>query len=119
MRPRLALTAGDPAGIGPEIAAKAWAAGERFVWIGDPRHLPRGTDWRAVAEGDGPGDAESLGEGLGEGLGVGWVQSSVTDLQVWSWSLNHSQARACTARLRRRASASARLSNSTPPASRT
>ena len=55
-----------------------------------------------LAEGDGPGDAESLGEGLGEGLGVGWVQSSVTDLQVWSWSLNHSQARACTARLRPR-----------------
>jgi 4-hydroxythreonine-4-phosphate dehydrogenase len=50
------LTCGDPAGIGPEIAAKAWAAGERFVWIGDPRHLPAGTDWREVAEGDGAGD---------------------------------------------------------------
>ena len=50
------LTCGDPAGIGPEIAAKAWAAGERFVWIGDPRHLPDGTDWREVAEGEAPGD---------------------------------------------------------------
>lgn len=50
------LTCGDPAGIGPEIAAKAWAAGERFVWIGDPRHLPIGTQWREVAEGDSPGD---------------------------------------------------------------
>lgn len=50
------LTCGDPAGIGPEIAAKAWAAGERFVWIGDPRHLPPGTDWQEVAEGDAPGD---------------------------------------------------------------
>jgi 4-hydroxythreonine-4-phosphate dehydrogenase len=50
------LTCGDPAGIGPEIAAKAWAAGERFVWIGDPRHLPQGTDWREVAEGDPPGE---------------------------------------------------------------
>ena len=50
------LTCGDPSGIGPEIAAKAWAAGERFVWIGDPRHLPSGTAWRAVAEGEGPGD---------------------------------------------------------------
>ncbi|WP_128516739.1 4-hydroxythreonine-4-phosphate dehydrogenase PdxA [Tabrizicola thermarum] len=50
------LTCGDPAGIGPEIAAKAWSAGERFVWIGDPRHLPPGTDWREVAEGDPPGD---------------------------------------------------------------
>lgn len=49
------LTCGDPAGIGPEIAAKAWAAGERFVWIGDPRHLPSGTDWREVAEGEAPG----------------------------------------------------------------
>lgn len=50
------LTCGDPAGIGPEIAARAWAAGERFVWIGDPRHLPAGTDWREVAEGEVPGD---------------------------------------------------------------
>jgi 4-hydroxythreonine-4-phosphate dehydrogenase len=46
------LTCGDPSGIGPEIAAKAWAAGERFVWIGDPRHLPAGTPWREVAEGE-------------------------------------------------------------------
>ncbi len=50
------LTCGDPAGIGPEIAAKAWAAGERFVWVGDPRHLPDGTAWREVADGEGPGD---------------------------------------------------------------
>ncbi|WP_333817992.1 4-hydroxythreonine-4-phosphate dehydrogenase PdxA [Tabrizicola sp.] len=50
------LTCGDPAGIGPEIAAKAWAAGERFVWIGDPRHLPKGTPWHEVAEGEVPGD---------------------------------------------------------------
>ncbi len=50
------LTCGDPSGIGPEIAAKAWAAGERFVWIGDPRHLPSGTEWQAVAEGEAPGD---------------------------------------------------------------
>ena len=50
------LTCGDPAGIGPEIAAKAWAEGERFVWIGDPRHLPAGTAWREVAEGEAPGE---------------------------------------------------------------
>jgi 4-hydroxythreonine-4-phosphate dehydrogenase len=50
------LTCGDPAGIGPEIAAKAWAAGQRFVWVGDPLHLPEGSDWREVAEGDSPGD---------------------------------------------------------------
>jgi len=54
--PPLVLTSGDPSGIGPEIAAKAWAAGERFVWLGDPRHLPEGTTWRAVIEGEAPGD---------------------------------------------------------------
>jgi 4-hydroxythreonine-4-phosphate dehydrogenase len=43
------LTSGDPSGIGPEIAARAWAAGERFVWLGDPRHLPDGVEWREVA----------------------------------------------------------------------
>jgi 4-hydroxythreonine-4-phosphate dehydrogenase len=43
------LTSGDPSGIGPEIAAKAWAAGERFVWLGDPRHLPDGVAWRELA----------------------------------------------------------------------
>jgi 4-hydroxythreonine-4-phosphate dehydrogenase len=50
------LTSGDPSGIGPELAAKAWALGERFVWLGDPRHLPKGTPWRPVAEGEVPGD---------------------------------------------------------------
>ena len=50
------LTCGDPSGIGPEIAAKAWVAGERFVWIGDPRHLPSGTSWREVVEGESPVD---------------------------------------------------------------
>ena len=50
------LTSGDPSGIGPELAVKAWDAGERFVWVGDPGHLPAGTAWREVAEGDGPGD---------------------------------------------------------------
>lgn len=42
----IALSCGEPAGIGPEIAAKAWQAlGARlpFVWIGDPAHLPDGT----------------------------------------------------------------------------
>ncbi|CAN1570480.1 PdxA Pyridoxal phosphate biosynthesis protein [Paracoccaceae bacterium] len=44
------LTSGDPAGIGPEIALKAWAAGSRFVWLGDPRHLPDGTAWREISD---------------------------------------------------------------------
>ncbi|MDX5350360.1 MAG: 4-hydroxythreonine-4-phosphate dehydrogenase PdxA [Paracoccaceae bacterium] len=52
MSPPVVLTCGDPSGIGPEIAARAWAAGERFAWLGDPRHLPDGTPWREVGEGD-------------------------------------------------------------------
>jgi 4-hydroxythreonine-4-phosphate dehydrogenase len=48
----VALTSGDPSGIGPEIAAKAWAAlgpALPFVWIGDPRHLPAGTPVAEIA----------------------------------------------------------------------
>jgi len=44
------LTSGDPSGVGPEIALKAWEAGERFVWVGDPRHLPDGCKWRELAD---------------------------------------------------------------------
>ena len=39
----IALSCGDPAGIGPEIALKAWEvlkAEIPFFWIGDARHLP-------------------------------------------------------------------------------
>ncbi len=54
------LTCGDPSGIGPEVAAKAWAAGERFVWLGDPLHLPEGTPWREVEEGEMPVDGPLL-----------------------------------------------------------
>ena len=42
-KPLIAVTMGDPAGIGPEIAVKARAAlgaDIPFFWIGDPRHLP-------------------------------------------------------------------------------
>ena len=42
----VALTCGDPAGIGPEIAVQAWEAlggTLPFFWIGDPAHLPPGT----------------------------------------------------------------------------
>lgn len=51
-RAPVALTCGEPAGIGPELAAKAWPAlsGEvPFFWIGDPRHLPDGCDWVEIA----------------------------------------------------------------------
>ena len=39
----IAISCGEPAGIGPEIAATAWQALRTeipLIWIGDPRHLP-------------------------------------------------------------------------------
>jgi len=53
------VTCGDPAGIGPECAAGAFAllCGEvPMVWLGDPRHLPPGTAFAAV---DDPSEARS------------------------------------------------------------
>ena len=50
MRP-VALTCGEPAGIGPEIALKARQVlgGEvPFFWIGDPRHLPDGAAFQVI-----------------------------------------------------------------------
>ncbi|WP_299416268.1 4-hydroxythreonine-4-phosphate dehydrogenase PdxA [uncultured Sulfitobacter sp.] len=50
MKP-VVLTCGEPAGIGPEIAARAWAAlADRIpmMWLGDPRHLPHGTPHRVI-----------------------------------------------------------------------
>ena len=44
MRP-IIVTCGEPAGIGPELAPPLLDAGVPFVWLGDPRHLPAGTDW--------------------------------------------------------------------------
>ncbi|MDP5216075.1 4-hydroxythreonine-4-phosphate dehydrogenase PdxA [Ruegeria sp. 2205SS24-7] len=49
----IALSCGEPAGIGPEIAQSAWQALRDtcpFVWIGDPRHLPAGTPIVTVAD---------------------------------------------------------------------
>ena len=54
----VALTCGEPAGIGPEIAARAWEElGARlpFFLIGDPSHLPKGTPVREIAH---PREAE-------------------------------------------------------------
>ena len=48
----IALTVGEPAGVGPELAVKAWEAlrdHSCFFWIGDPRHLPEGTVWHEIA----------------------------------------------------------------------
>ncbi|WP_299041588.1 4-hydroxythreonine-4-phosphate dehydrogenase PdxA [uncultured Tateyamaria sp.] len=48
----IAISCGEPAGIGPEIAAKAWASlgnSVPMIWIGDPRHLPRDVAWTEVS----------------------------------------------------------------------
>ncbi len=53
----IALSCGEPAGIGPEIAAAAWSAlrgSLPFFLIGDPAHLPAGTP---VTEIDDPTEA--------------------------------------------------------------
>jgi 4-hydroxythreonine-4-phosphate dehydrogenase len=50
--PPVALTCGDPSGIGPEIAFKAWRSlGDSlpFFWIGDPEHLPEDADFHVVS----------------------------------------------------------------------
>ncbi|WP_339820342.1 4-hydroxythreonine-4-phosphate dehydrogenase PdxA [Sulfitobacter dubius] len=47
----VAITCGEPAGIGPEIAAHAWAAISSDIpmfWIGDPRHLPEDVPLRLI-----------------------------------------------------------------------
>jgi 4-hydroxythreonine-4-phosphate dehydrogenase len=47
----LVVSCGEPAGIGPEIAAKAWAelkATVPFAYIGDPNHLPSGTPVQVI-----------------------------------------------------------------------
>ncbi|WP_300055405.1 4-hydroxythreonine-4-phosphate dehydrogenase PdxA [uncultured Roseobacter sp.] len=45
------ISCGEPAGIGPEIAARAWAHLKEtvpMVWMGDPRHLPDGTPHEVI-----------------------------------------------------------------------
>jgi len=47
----IAMSCGDPSGIGPEIAVAAWDSLREscpFVWLGDPRHLPKGTHFQCV-----------------------------------------------------------------------
>jgi 4-hydroxythreonine-4-phosphate dehydrogenase len=47
----IAISCGEPAGIGPEVAAKAWALLRDempMLWIGDPGHLPAGTPFEVV-----------------------------------------------------------------------
>ncbi len=56
-RAPVALSCGEPAGIGPEIAVSAWSALREemaFFWIGDPRHLPDGAKYTCITN---PADA--------------------------------------------------------------
>lgn len=49
----IAISCGEPAGIGPEIAAAAFTALGRdlpLVWLGDPRHLPSDTLYVVVED---------------------------------------------------------------------
>lgn len=49
----IALTCGEPAGVGPELAIAAWQALRAdipFFWIGDPRHLPKGAPFQIISE---------------------------------------------------------------------
>ena len=70
----IALSCGEPAGIGPEISVAARAVlGDSlpFFWIGDPRHLPRGTPLREISRAE---DALSV---------------PASHLPVWPLSLIH------------------------------
>lgn len=52
----VAVTCGDPAGIGPEISAAAWAELREvipMIWLGDPAHLPPGTPHQILNADDG------------------------------------------------------------------
>lgn len=60
----IALSCGEPAGIGPEIAVKAWAELRDscpFVWLGDPKFLPSGTPVHRVSA---PAEAATLAKSV-------------------------------------------------------
>ena len=47
------ISCGEPAGVGPEVAARAWALLKDVVpmlWLGDPRHLPKGFPHRVITD---------------------------------------------------------------------
>jgi len=55
MNAPVALTCGEPAGIGPELAARAWAeigTDVPFFLIGDPGHLPAGASHVVIGHPD-------------------------------------------------------------------
>ncbi|UWR23836.1 4-hydroxythreonine-4-phosphate dehydrogenase PdxA [Sulfitobacter sp. S190] len=56
----IVLTCGEPAGIGPEIATRAWAAladKVPMLWLGDPRHLPSDAVYKVI---DHPSEAADV-----------------------------------------------------------
>jgi len=58
----VALTCGEPAGIGPELAARAWkelGGGLPFFLIGDPGHLPADTRIAVIED---PSETEKAAE---------------------------------------------------------
>ena len=60
MTAAIALTCGEPAGVGPELAVAArQALGDSLplFWIGDPRHLPKGADFTII---DSPAQAAKV-----------------------------------------------------------
>jgi len=51
--PPIALTCGEPSGIGPELAVKARLSLGKdvpFFWIGDPSHLPPESRWDVITD---------------------------------------------------------------------
>lgn len=69
----IALTCGEPGGVGPELAVAARAAlpDLPFFWIGDPRHLPAGTAIQVI---DAPAQAASVAAGVLPVLVHGFAQ---------------------------------------------
>ena len=59
----IALTCGEPGGVGPELAVAARAAlpDLEMIWIGDPRHLPKGSAYQPV---DAPHQAREVPAGV-------------------------------------------------------
>lgn len=58
------VSCGEPAGVGPEVAARARAAIGNdipIVWVGDPRHLPAGTPFELIGA---PQDATGVADGV-------------------------------------------------------
>ncbi|WP_066644661.1 4-hydroxythreonine-4-phosphate dehydrogenase PdxA [Sphingomonas sp. CCH16-B10] len=81
---------GDPAGIGPEVIAKAWARRETerlppFVAVGDPRAIER--VWRGpIARIETPGEAAAIFDGA---LPVMAVTDAVAKAQLYAIGFTH------------------------------